>query len=147
MSASAPRDPETRRESIRNAKDTVERVQNELVAAMERQGYAKASIFAVRLAFQEAISNAFNHGHKHLPEDVTVDVGFTVDDSEVTLHVEDQGPGFDPNRVPDPTADENLEQTSGRGVLLIKAYMSRVTYNDRGNRVEMTYRKPQPKNP
>lgn len=147
MSASAPLQPETRRESIRHAKDAIERVQNELVAAMERHGYAKASIFAVRLAFQEAISNAFNHGHKNLPQEATVDVGFRVDSDEVVLHVEDQGPGFDPNRVPDPTADENLEQTSGRGVLLIKAYMSRVAYNDRGNRVEMTYRKPPAKKP
>jgi serine/threonine-protein kinase RsbW len=44
--------------------------------------------------------------------------------------------------VPDPTLEENLERGSGRGLLLIRAYMSRVEYNDKGNRLSMTYTRP-----
>ncbi|HOF18390.1 MAG TPA: ATP-binding protein [Phycisphaerae bacterium] len=47
----------------------------------------------------------------------------------------DEGTGFDPTRVPDPTADENLEKPSGRGLMLMRAYMDEVRYNDRGNQV------------
>jgi serine/threonine-protein kinase RsbW len=58
------------------------------------------------------------------------------------ISVEDQGEGFDPENLPDPTDEDRLELPSGRGVLLIRAYMSEVEYNDRGNRLTMTYRRP-----
>jgi serine/threonine-protein kinase RsbW len=58
------------------------------------------------------------------------------------LAVEDQGPGFDPGSVPDPTLEENLERGSGRGLLLIRAYMASVRYNASGNRLEMIYERP-----
>jgi serine/threonine-protein kinase RsbW len=53
------------------------------------------------------------------------------------IRVEDEGSGFRPQSVPDCTADENLECPGGRGLALIKAYMNRVEYNDRGNCVTM----------
>jgi serine/threonine-protein kinase RsbW len=59
------------------------------------------------------------------------------------MHVEDRGPGFDPSGVPDPTLDENLELPSGRGLMLIRAYMTRVAFSPTGNRVSMYYRRPQ----
>ena len=59
--------------------------------------------------------------------------------------IEDQGPGFKPEAVPDPTLDENLELPSGRGMILIKAYMTEVRYEGRGNRLRMLYRRPKPK--
>ena len=119
-----------------------ESVQNALVDAMERHGYSKASRFAVRLALAEAIANAFHHGHEHLPASLPITVEFVVDAAKVVIHVEDQGPGFDPGTIPDPTLDENIEKTTGRGLMLIRAYMSRVSYNAKGNRVEMVYDKP-----
>ncbi len=57
------------------------------------------------------------------------------------FEVEDDGPGFDPTTVPDPTHDENIEIPSGRGIMLIKAYMSEVAYLPPGNRLSMTYRR------
>jgi serine/threonine-protein kinase RsbW len=119
-----------------------ESVQNAIVDAMERHGYSKASRFAVRLALAEAIANAFHHGHEHLPPTLPITVEFAVDPVKVVIHVEDQGPGFDPGTIPDPTLDENIEKTTGRGLMLIRAYMSRVSYNAKGNRVEMVYDKP-----
>ena len=53
----------------------------------------------------------------------------------VVVEIEDEGPGFDVEDVPDPTAEENLEKPSGRGIMLMRAFMDRVEYLDRGNRV------------
>ncbi|RLS94396.1 MAG: ATP-binding protein, partial [Planctomycetota bacterium] len=53
-----------------------------------------------------------------------------------------QGPVLDPMAVPAPTVDENLEIPSGRGVMLIKAYMTEVAYLPPGNKLRMVYRKP-----
>lgn len=110
--------------------------------AVARHEYPESSRFAVRLAIEEAISNAFRHGHKEAAAGAPVRVEYAVDPDQVVMTVEDQGPGFDPEAVPDPTLDENLEVPSGRGLMLIRAYMSSVTFNEAGNRITMVYRRP-----
>lgn len=57
--------------------------------------------------------------------------------------IRDQGPGFDPTKLPDPTDPENLEKVSGRGLLLMRTFMDDVTFNDTGNEVTMTKRSSQ----
>lgn len=133
---------ETGSVSIPNDREAIERVQAEIVRAVERHNYPKAAVFAIRLSLHEAIANAFGHGHKNLPATVPVRVTYAVTDRKVTLAVQDQGPGFDPHRVPDPTLDENLEVPSGRGLMLMRAYMTRVEYNGDGTRLELEYQKP-----
>ena len=54
-----------------------------------------------------------------------------------TFFVRDEGPGFDPNKLPDPTDPANLEKVSGRGLLLMKTFMDEVTFNATGNQVTM----------
>jgi anti-sigma regulatory factor (Ser/Thr protein kinase) len=66
-----------------------------------------------------------------------------IDDKAAMFEIEDQGPGFDPKAIPDPTDQFNIEMPSGRGVMLIKAYMTDVEYVPPGNKLRMTYRKPQ----
>src|SRR5438128_635610 len=53
------------------------------------------------------------------------------------FEITDEGPGFDPEDVPDPTAPENLERPCGRGLLLMRHYMTEVAYHDRGRAVRM----------
>jgi serine/threonine-protein kinase RsbW len=122
--------------------ETSERVQNAVVDSMERHGYSKASRFAVRLALAEAIVNAFKHGHKGLPPATPIGFEYVVDDATVRVSVEDQGPGFRPEDIPDPTLDENIEKASGRGLMLIRAYMTRVSHSAKGNRLDLIYEKP-----
>jgi serine/threonine-protein kinase RsbW len=86
--------------------------------------------------------NAFKHGHKNLPTDTPITLRYAVNDATVTMEIEDQGPGFNPDDVPDPTLEENIERGSGRGLLLIKAYMSSATYNAKGNKLTMVYQRP-----
>jgi serine/threonine-protein kinase RsbW len=67
---------------------------------------------------------------------------FSVGPAELGVKIQDSGPGFDPKAVPDPTLDANLELPSGRGLMLMRAYMTKVTFNSKGNQVTMVYRKP-----
>lgn len=125
-----------------NDHHSAETVQNAIVDSMERHGYSKASRFAVRLALTEAIANGFKHGHKTLPATTPIELEFNVTADRVRVAVQDQGPGFKPEDIPDPTLEENIEKASGRGLMLIRAYITQVSYNAKGNRLEMVYEKP-----
>lgn len=127
---------------IPNRREDIERAEEMLLEAMARHEYPDAARFAVRLALEESLVNAFRHGHKGLPAETPAKVEFEVSRDRVDLAIEDQGPGFKPEDVPDPTLDENIERPTGRGLLLMRAYMARVEYIGRGNRVEMTYQRP-----
>jgi serine/threonine-protein kinase RsbW len=128
--------------AVVNDPRAVDEAQNRVVGLLEEQEYPKASLFALRLALHEALMNAFKHGHKGLPTTTPVYLTYEVAHDHVDLDVEDQGPGFDPTDVPDPTLEENLERGSGRGLLLIRAYMSKVRYNQKGNKLSMRYARP-----
>jgi len=118
----------------------MDRIEEQILDAIGRLGFATEACFAVRLALEEALLNAFVHGHRSLPDSTPVRVCYDARPDELTITVEDQGHGFDPDDVPDPTTDDNLERPTGRGVLLMRAYMSEVRFNDRGNRVTLIYR-------
>lgn len=124
---------------LENDRAQIDAAREQLVEDISRAGFDDSSAFAIRLAFEETVSNAFRHGHKMLEPSVPVRVRYQVMPGRVVLSVEDQGPGFDPNKVSDPTAPENVELPGGRGLLLIRAYMAEVEYNTAGNRVTMVY--------
>jgi serine/threonine-protein kinase RsbW len=109
---------------------------NDVNGAMAEVGYGARDTFAVRLALEEAVTNAVKHGNGNEPSK-RARIGWVVSASAVTLVVEDDGAGFDPDRVPDPCLPENQERPSGRGVLLMRAYMSWLRFNDPGNHVVM----------
>ena len=143
MHASSTAQPEKEVFSLVNTREDIERAENALMGALTRFGYADAARFAVRLALEEALVNAFRHGHKLLPPTTPIRFEFIITRQTVTLDIEDQGPGFDPGKVRDPTLEENLEIPTGRGLLLMRAYMASVDYLGRGNRVRMVF-KPKP---
>ena len=103
-----------------------------VTAAMHGAAYPPRDVFGVRLATEEAIVNAVRHGHRNDP-DKYVSVRYRVNGDRVLIEVADQGPGFDPYEVADPLAQENLERPSGRGLLLMRAYLTWLRYNRRGN--------------
>lgn len=108
------------------------RVLNEL----KKHTYDDPTTFAVKLALEESLNNAIRHGNGSDPGK-RIKLEFDVNSERVTITVTDEGAGFCPDCVPDPRADENLEKPSGRGIMLIRAYMDDVRFNERGNQVHM----------
>ncbi len=111
-------------------------LEGKLLELLSENGYSEGEIFAVKLAFEEALSNAIKHGSKCDPGK-TVRATLDIDSTRVILSVTDQGDGFEPSKVPDPTLDENIEKPFGRGLMLMHAYMDEVTFDKNGRRVRM----------
>lgn len=129
--------------SLANDPMQVREIEEEVIGAVRAEGYPEAACFAVRLALEEAIYNAFRHGHRDLPPGEPIEVAWSIGPDAVRITVTDQGPGFDPGSVPDPTTEERLELPHGRGLMLMKAYMTEVRYSAKGNQVTMEYRRAQ----
>ena len=109
-------------------------IQERIIGLLESRSYPDRDLFGVRLALEEALVNAIKHGNGMDPaKQVRVDCTF--DEDRVTIVIEDVGPGFDVGSVPDPTSEENLDKPGGRGIMLMRSFMSRVEYNDSGNRL------------
>lgn len=115
-------------------------VQERIVGRLEERAFPPRDVFGVRLALEEALVNAIKHGNGMDP-DKSVKILWRIDDASVLVEIEDEGPGFVPEEVPDPTAEENLERPCGRGIMLMRSFMSRVEYNERGNRVILEKRR------
>jgi serine/threonine-protein kinase RsbW len=111
-------------------------VHKAIMDRVEGHRFGEQSSFAIRLALEEGLMNAIKHGNK-LDPNKTVHVEATVTPREAQITIEDQGPGFDRSDVPDPCASENLLKCSGRGILLMEAYMDKVQYSRGGRRVKM----------
>jgi serine/threonine-protein kinase RsbW len=111
-------------------------VQRQILASVEKHHFDTQSAFAIKLALEEALINAIKHGNR-LDPSKSVHVRARVTDKLAEIIIEDQGPGFDRTCVPDPTAEENLDKCSGRGILLMEAYMSSVEYSNCGRCVRM----------
>ena len=129
-------DSPTRHLVIPSRLDQVVPVQDQILADVEAAGFSQQAAFAIRLALDEALANAVKHGNKLDPaKQVTVD--YSVDDQRVAIAICDEGPGFKPEELADPTAEENLSRPNGRGVMLMRAYMTEVSYNESGNCVRL----------
>jgi serine/threonine-protein kinase RsbW len=111
-------------------------VLDELLAQMEAQQWQQREIFAVHLATEEALVNAICHGN-HSDVRKNVHVVFRLAADRIRIEIGDEGPGFNPIALPDPTASEQLNRPCGRGVMLMRAFMSRVEFNRQGNTVIM----------
>lgn len=106
---------------------------------MNRLGIGEDIAFGVDMAVREAVTNAVIHGNKlDNAKEIGLKLRNTPEVFEISVH--DQGSGFDPNEVPDPTKDENILKTSGRGVFFMRNFMDQVDWSadpEGGTRVRM----------
>ena len=108
-----------------------------VLAELEKSCWPEHDVFGIHLAMEEALVNAIKHGNGRSP-DKMVDVLCCLSPDRVCIRITDEGDGFDPESVPDPTDEDNLEIPSGRGLMLMRCYMDSVEFNARGNQVTMT---------
>lgn len=109
---------------------------DEIVARLHGDSWHAHDVFSIRLALEEAIINAIRHGNASV-ESKQVRVAAKMSSERFVVEIADEGPGFRVVDVPDCTAPENLDKPSGRGLMLMRSYMTRVEYNDLGNAVFM----------
>jgi serine/threonine-protein kinase RsbW len=113
------------------------RVQDDIERALKANDFEDREIFSIKLALEEALVNAIKHGNQ-MDRDKKVHIAYHVTPERFEIQIADEGPGFDPEDVPDPMAVENLERPCGRGLLLMRHYMTEVTFHPPGNRMSMS---------
>lgn len=93
----------------------------------------------ILVSTMEAVNNAIMHGNK---ADIKkfVEIKFLYRKKELFISVEDEGQGFNPREIPDPTRPENIENLKGRGVFLMSKLADRIEFNKKGNRVTMSFK-------
>lgn len=119
-------------EELAKVEQLVDKVKEDLSFSDEIYGNIIVSI-------TEAVNNAIMHGNKKDPNKRVV-VRLATDANHLIFIIEDEGAGFDFNNLPDPTAPENLEKPSGRGVFLMKNLSDLVIFNEEGNQVEIHFK-------
>lgn len=110
--------------------------QEKLVALMEKFEYSMRDVFAMRLSLEEGITNAIRHGNK-FASDKNVIIRCDISTDKMRVVIVDEGEGFDPEDVPDPTLEEFIERPCGRGLMLMRAYLNVCEYSDGGRCLTM----------
>ena len=108
--------------------ENIEVAERALVDLCHRAGCAEDEEYWLVTALREAVANAVRHGNQQDPGRV-VKIAYEIVNSTVTIRVEDEGEGFDPEDIPDPTDPENLLRPSGRGIFYMRQFMSRVDFD------------------
>ena len=113
------------------------RIQDEIEQLLHSRHVNEHDVFSVKLALEEALVNAIKHGNQ-MDRTKKVYISYQLHADRFDICIRDDGSGFDPCDVPDPTAFENLERPCGRGLMLMRHYMTKVAFNDCGNGVTMS---------
>jgi serine/threonine-protein kinase RsbW len=87
----------------------------------------------------EAVNNAIMHGNKY-EKDKLVDVEISYKNEKLKIKIKDEGKGFIPEEVPDPTIPQNIEALNGRGIFLMSKLADEIKYSKRGNTVTMFFK-------
>lgn len=110
--------------SLASTLDSVDSAEELVLKAAQEAGVDEDELHRVGMAVREAMVNAVVHGNRY-SANKTVRLMISVEPDRMTVRITDQGDGFDPVEVPDPLAQENLLRQSGRGILLIRAFVDR----------------------
>jgi serine/threonine-protein kinase RsbW len=117
-----------------NPEGIVERM---VVGLCEKMNIKEERFGNILLAITEAVDNAIEHGNKNHP-DKAVELSYKTSPEGVTFTVADQGQGFDPNHVADPTHPENISD-EGRGLFVMKHLADKVAFEENGKKVVLSF--------
>jgi len=107
--------------------EAVDQVAAAVAGVVSRSGIDENAAFGIDMAVREAVTNAVIHGNKQ-DEAKFIEVIVQNSESELEIKVHDQGLGFNPELVPDPTKDENILKSSGRGIFFMRNFMDEVDW-------------------
>lgn len=119
-------------QNLRQVEKLIDELQFELDLSDESYGN-------VLVATMEATNNAIVHGNKSDPNKI-VNLHIEKENDELLVKLSDQGEGFDPKSIPDPTAPENIEKINGRGIFLMERLSDEINYSDQGRIVELKFK-------
>jgi serine/threonine-protein kinase RsbW len=114
-------------------------VENAIDETTATIGISQDNYGKILVCAMEAVNNAILHGNKSDPEKI-VDIELSVESNELQIKVTDEGSGFRPDKVPDPTTPENIEELNGRGIYLMSHLADKIEYTKKGNSVTMTFK-------
>lgn len=127
--------------------ENIDLVDAVMEAAMRHFGFDEETVERLGLAIREAVANGVRHGNRQEP---TKKVELTCDLKQdvMALRITDEGSGFDVDAIPDPLAADNLFNPSGRGILLMRAFMDEVAFDfDNNGGTQVTLKKSLPSPP
>jgi serine/threonine-protein kinase RsbW len=127
-------------QSVPATAESVDSLLKEILQGLRRTRCPCGDLDEIRLALREALNNAVKHGSA-LDPSKKVHVHCRCDAEQgFWISIRDEGRGFNPEVVPDPTAPENLERFSGRGLYMIRELMDQVEFYDHGREIQMSRR-------
>ena len=107
--------------------ENIELAERTLLDLCERAGHPSDQEYWLVTALREAVANAVRHGNRQDPTR-HVRIDYSIRNSTVTIRIEDEGDGFDPGDIPDPTDPANLLRPNGRGIFYMRQFMQRVDF-------------------
>ena len=120
---------------IKSEISELKKVENFIIEIFKEYDLKKKYFNKIYVCVSEAVLNSIKHGNKN-DINKTVSIGIYCDAKELKVLIEDEGEGFDINKVKDPTLEENLRNESGRGIFIIKNLSDKLEYKGKGNRIQ-----------
>ena len=128
-----------RRLKIESTINNLRIVENAIDEVMTEIGITEEYYGKILVSTLEAVNNAIMHGNRY-QKDKLVDVEISYKNEKLKIKISDQGKGFVPEEVPDPTIPQNIESVNGRGIFLMSKLADKIKYSKRGNAVTMFFK-------
>jgi len=113
--------------TLESTLDSVNKIEQTAEQCAQRAGFDEETIPHIAMAVREAAVNAVLHGNAY-DTNKHITASFETTSDDLIIRITDQGPGLDPETLPDPLAPENILRGSGRGIFLIRAFMDEVNF-------------------
>ncbi|HMH15243.1 MAG TPA: ATP-binding protein [Edaphobacter sp.] len=117
--------------------DSVNKIEQTAEQCAQRAGFDEDTIPHIAMAVREAAVNAVLHGNAY-DQNKHITASFETTSDSLIIRITDQGPGLNPDTLPDPLAPENILRGSGRGIFLIRAFMDEVNFRQLHPGTELT---------
>ena len=119
--------------------DSITKLESLIESIADKYNISEDTFANMMTCLNEALINAIKHGNK-MDADKIVIINAEVDEKRIVWTITDEGTGFDYTHLADPTAPENLENLTGRGVFIIKHLADQYIFNSKGNEVELHFK-------